>query len=109
MLPLGWRPGTPAGRGFRTAVSRRVRHLNRCADWTDRVDMNVSSVASAVTSLKAAETASQIQFAVAAKSLDQQKAQGAAVVKLIQGASANVDASVAAVSDAIGGLLDVAG
>ena len=71
--------------------------------------MNVSSVASAVTSLKAAETASQIQFAVAAKSLNQQKAQGQAVVQLIQSASANVDQSIANVSEAIGGLLDVAG
>ncbi|MCB9851612.1 MAG: putative motility protein [Phycisphaerales bacterium] len=71
--------------------------------------MNVSSVASAVTSLKAAETASQIQFAVAAKSLNQQKAQGAAVVKLIQSASENLDASIAGVSDAVGSLLDVAG
>lgn len=71
--------------------------------------MNVSSVASAVSSLKAAETASQVQFAVAAKSLNQQKAEGQAVVQLIQGAQENLDQSIANVSDAIGGLLDVAG
>ncbi|HPF37453.1 MAG TPA: putative motility protein [Phycisphaerae bacterium] len=71
--------------------------------------MNVSSVASAVSSLKAVQTASQVQFAVAAKSLDQQKATGDAVVRLIQSASDNLDQSIANVSDAIGGLLDVAG
>lgn len=71
--------------------------------------MNVSSVASAVTSLKAAQTTSQIQFAVAAKFLDQQRAQGESVVQLIQSASQNLDESLANVSQAIGGLLDVAG
>ncbi len=71
--------------------------------------MNVSSVASAASSLKAAETASQVQFAVAAKSLNHQRAQGDAVVQLIQGAQENLDQSIANVSNAIGGLLDVAG
>ena len=71
--------------------------------------MNVSSVASAAVALKSAQTTSQIQFAVAAKFLDQQKSQGAAVVKLIDSASQNLDKSIANLSQALGGLLDVAG
>lgn len=71
--------------------------------------MNVSSVAAAVTSFKAAENAAQVQFAIAAKALDQQRGQGDAVVKLIQSAQANLDESIANLSEAIGGTLDVRG
>lgn len=104
------RPGrTRFHRDFRTVRRSFPAQVNSPAGRFDLVGMNVASVASAVTSLKAAQTTSQIQFAVAAKFLDQQKAQGDAVVKLIQSASDNLDASVANVSQAIGGLLDVAG
>jgi len=71
--------------------------------------MNVSSVASAVTSMKFAETIARVQYAVAAKILDQQRDHGDTVIQLIESANSNFEASVADLDAALGGALDVQG
>lgn len=69
--------------------------------------MNVSSVAAAAVSLKSAETAFQTQVAVAGKLLDNQRAQGDAVIQLLQAATENIDAASNNLIAAVGGNLDV--
>lgn len=69
--------------------------------------MNVASIASAAVSFRAAESAAKVQFAVAAKALDQQRAAGDAVVQLLRSAQSNVDTSIANLAQAIGGALDI--
>lgn len=67
---------------------------------------------SAAVGMQQAKIASQVQFAVARKMLDQQKFEGAAVVKLIQAATAGPakagDAMVAAATG-LGGSIDTYG
>lgn len=69
--------------------------------------MNVSSVASAIVNLKAAEQAAAIQYAVADRVLDSERSQGDAAVKLIEAAQASMDAALGQVTAAISGELDV--
>lgn len=61
---------------------------------------------SSIVGLKLAETASSIQYAVAAKMLKVDQAQGDAALKLIQAAQQSFDGAVADVSDAITTALD---
>ena len=71
--------------------------------------MNVTSVASAVTDLKAAELQQQVAVSVLAKAMDAGRQNGQAVVALIE-AAAEVQAATqnaAAAIDGIGELLDV--
>lgn len=66
--------------------------------------MDVSSLTSALVGLKAAETASTIQYAVAGKLLRTQRQQGDAILKLLQAASQQVESAAADVLDATGSL-----
>jgi len=65
-----------------------------------------------ISNLQAAQTLSQVQFAVARKVLDMQQFQGSATIRLIEAASANInktgDALVAAATG-LGGSLDTYG
>lgn len=66
----------------------------------------------AVVGLKQASVMSQIQYRVAAKIMDTQRAQGAAVVKLIDAASSSVNQAgdeLVAAATGLGGQLDVYG
>lgn len=57
--------------------------------------MDPSSLAAAISNLKSAETATKIQYAVAAKALDVTGQQGSAMVELIQQASQGFEESLA--------------
>ena len=68
---------------------------------------------SAFTGMSQAKLASQVQYAVAAKSMDVQRMQGAAAIELLQSASSSGagkggDAMVAAATG-LGGAIDVYG
>ena len=67
---------------------------------------------SAFSGMQQAKLASQVQYAVAAKSMDMQRMQGAATIQLLESASAGAskagDALVAAATG-LGGSLDVFG
>jgi len=67
---------------------------------------------SAFTGMSQAKLASQVQYAVAAKSMDVQRMQGQAAIELLQSASAGAgnagDAMVAAATG-LGGSIDVYG
>ncbi len=73
----------------------------------DTDGMNVASVANAAVSLKSAETAFQAQVAVAGKLIDSQRAQGDAVVQLLEAASENLETASQDLLAAVGGNLDV--
>ncbi len=67
----------------------------------------MDSLTSAVVGLKLAETASSIQYAVAAKMLQNSRTQGDAVLKMLESAKDGFDQAVANVADAISGQLDL--
>jgi hypothetical protein len=73
-------------------------------------ERNVMDLVNAAVGMKQAEMQSQVQYAVAKKLMDTQKMEGAAVVKLIESASASVakagDELVAAATG-LGGEIDV--
>lgn len=69
--------------------------------------MDTSTLATALTALRSAETTAAIQYAVAARLLRSQATQGQAVVEMIQAAGQNLDAAVGDVSSAISSGLDV--
>ena len=66
----------------------------------------------AFTGMKQAQLASQVQYAVAAKTMDMERMQGAAAIQLLQSASAGAskagDAMVAAATG-LGGAIDTYG
>ena len=68
------------------------------------------NLVNAAVGMKQAETLGRVQYAVARKMLDNQKLQGAAIVKLIESASTNQlkagDAMMAAATG-LGGKLDI--
>lgn len=66
--------------------------------------MDVACLACALTDLKAAQQASQVQYAVAAKLLRTQRAQGAAVNQLIAAAGQQVQSAAEGIYDAAGRL-----
>lgn len=74
------------------------------ADEFDRMDIN--SLATALVQLKSAQTASSIQYAVAARLLQIDRPQGAAAIKLIQAAGQRTEAAARQVIDS-SQLLDV--
>ncbi|MFQ5424532.1 MAG: hypothetical protein ACE5F9_11200 [Phycisphaerae bacterium] len=57
--------------------------------------MSVASLASSIVNFKSAQTAASIQIAVAAKSLDTQRAQGDIAVQLIDAAGQQAQAGAA--------------
>lgn len=67
----------------------------------------MDALTSAVVGLKAAQTTSEIQYAVAAKMLQNTKTQGAAVLKLIEAAGEGFDQAAQNVSSAISSQLDL--
>lgn len=77
------------------------RHSQSSPDWSDHLRMSIN----AVSNLQSASTNYQIAVAVAAKSLDAQRDQGAAEIKMIQAAAQTMDKAAAAIAE--DGSLDV--
>lgn len=65
------------------------------------------SLISSISNLQAAETASKIQFAVAAKAMQTTRAQGEALVQLITDAAESMNQAIEQVAGEIGSQLDV--
>lgn len=81
--------------------------------WIDRTDLaddrDMDALVSAAVGLQQAKTASQVQFAVARKMLDNQQLQGASVVKLIEAATtgpARAGDALVAAATGLGGSID---
>lgn len=76
------------------------------------VDTGSMDLVSSVVNFKQAQLASKVQFAVAGKILDQQKSNGAAVLKLLEAASTNAGRAgdqLVAAATGLGGEIDVYG
>ena len=69
--------------------------------------MSVDPLVSSVVQLKAAQTASSVQYAVAAKLLQTERQGGAAVLKLIDAADQEMNQAAESVADSAVGGLDV--
>lgn len=68
--------------------------------------MNAASLTTAMVNVKTAQTAAQVQMAVAAKMLDTANQQGQAVTQLIEAAAENMSQTVADAAGQLGAGLD---
>jgi hypothetical protein len=65
------------------------------------------SLIESISNFKAAETAAQVQYAVAAKALQTSKAQGQAMVQLIEAAAESMKQAIGQMAGEIGAQIDV--
>ncbi len=77
-------------------------------EWLDPfADKLRMSLINSISNLQAAQTASQVQYAVAAKALQTTRAQGEAAVQLIQSAAEGMNQALENVAKDLGSQIDV--
>ncbi len=89
------------------AAYRRIEVDRREARTDESKAMNVTSIASMMTNLKSAEQTSAIQYAVAAKIMQSERAEGDAAVQLIEAAGATMDQALSSAGATLASQLDL--